>query len=242
MCQVFTSIIVSLGLLGVYAAAMPQQAYAQHLVYYPPPPTAARIQRARRQVMGGSVSSNAAGGADARVALTKALGTPEHNVIGQLFAAGNTQAQPISTPVTSGASVAYNNNGHGLELSKTHTAGVLDSFKQTATANLFNDGVHNLDAKAFATQNKLANGLEFQRNGAALDYAHINGHGATLSHSNIPDFGKQMQLEGRANLWQSLDRNTRLDLGGTASKWISGPLSDKSDYGANLGITHFFGI
>jgi len=132
-------------------------------------------------------------------------------------------------------------HGHGIDLTKTHTPGVRDSFQQTATANLFNDGVHNLDAKAFASQNQLANGFKFDRNGAALDYAHINGHGATLTHANIPGFGKQLELAGRANLWQSQDRNTRIDLGSTASKWISGPLSGQRDLGANLGISHYFG-
>lgn len=109
-----------------------------------------------------------------------------------------------------------------------------DSLQQTAIANLFNDGVHNVDAKAFASQNQLANG-------AALDYAHINGHGASVTHSNIPGFGKQLELAGRANLWQSQDRNTRLNLSSTASKWMSGPLNGRSDFGANLGLTHYIG-
>ncbi|XP_023168275.2 attacin-C [Drosophila hydei] len=235
-------IILSIGLLGVYATAMPQQPHVQHLVYYPPPPTPAPILRARRQVLGGSLTSNPSGGADARLDLTKAIGTPEHNVIGQVFAAGNTQTGgPVTKPVTSGASLGYNNNGLGLDLTKTHTPGVRDSFQQTATANLFNNGVHNLDAKAFASQNKLANGFKFDRNGAGLDYSHINGHGASLTHSNIPGLGKQLELGGRANLWQSQDRNTRLDLSSTASKWMSGPLSGQRDFGANLGLSHYFG-
>ncbi|KAH8402457.1 hypothetical protein KR009_012042 [Drosophila setifemur] len=195
-------------------------------------------QRVRRQVLGGSLASNPAGGADARLDLTKAIGTPDHNAIAQVFAAGNTQS---GAPATSGASVAYNNQGLGIDLTKTHTPGVRDSFQQTATAKLFNDGVHNLDAKAFASQNQLANGLKFDRNGAGLDYSHINGHGASVTHSNIPGFGKQLELGGRANLWQSQDHNTRVDLSSTASKWMSGPLSGQRDFGANLGITHFFG-
>lgn len=132
-------------------------------------------------------------------------------------------------------------HGHGFDLTKTHTPGVQDSFQQSAHANLFNNGKHNLDAKVFASQNKLANGFEFQRNGAGLDYSHINGHGASLTHSNIPGIGKQLGLDGRANLWSSQDRNTRLDLTGTASKWTSGPMSGQSNFGGGLGLTHIFG-
>ncbi|XP_068146002.1 attacin-C [Drosophila tropicalis] len=237
--------MVSLAVLVAYAAAMPQRVHAQHLVYYPPPPPPNSYQpiRVRRQVLGGSLSSNPAGGADARVDLTKAIGTPQHNVIGQVFAAGNTHTggpQP-ATPVTSGATLAYNNHGHGLDLTKTHTPGVRDSFQQSAHANLFNNGVHNLDAKAFASQNQLANGFKFERNGAGLDYNHINGHGAHITHSNIPGFGKQLELGGNARLWESMDRNTKLDLSGTASKWTSGPFQGKTDLGANLGLSHYFG-
>ncbi|KAH8355177.1 hypothetical protein KR093_007643 [Drosophila rubida] len=211
--------------------AMPQQ----YQTFQATQPT--RRLRFRRQVLGGSLASNPNGGADAKLALSKGFGTPDHNVIGQVFAAGNTE----KGPVTSGGSLAYNNHGHGFDLTKTHTPGVQDSFTQSAHANLFNNGAHNLDAKVFASQNKLANGFEFQRNGAGLDYSHINGHGASLTHSNIPGVGQQLGLDGRANLWSSQDRNTRLDLTGNASKWTSGPLSGQTNFGGGLGLTHYFG-
>lgn len=60
--------------------------------------------RVRRQVLGGSLASNPAGGADARLNLSKGIGNPNHNVVGQVFAAGNTQ----SGPVTTGGTLAYN--------------------------------------------------------------------------------------------------------------------------------------
>uniref|UniRef100_A0A6P4E6M3 Attacin-C n=1 Tax=Drosophila rhopaloa TaxID=1041015 RepID=A0A6P4E6M3_DRORH len=241
MSNFISLIVVAIGVLGALAAAMPQRPLTQPLIYYPPPPTPPRIYRVRRQVLGGSVSSNPKGGADARMDLTTGIGSSEHNVIGQVFAEGNTLKKPVSTPVTSGGTLAYNNNGLGLELTKTHTPGDRDVFKQTASANLFNNGVHSLDAKAFASQNELANGFKFDRNGAGLDYSHINGHGATLTHANIPGLGRQLELGGRANLWQSQDRNTRIDLGGRASQWLSGPFQGRRDLGTNLGITHYFG-
>ncbi|EDV37895.1 uncharacterized protein Dana_GF13689 [Drosophila ananassae] len=244
MSKLVSLFVATICVFAAFAAAMPEGPHFQPLIYYPPPPPPVSNQpiRVRRQVLGGSLTSNPSGGADARLDLTKAIGTPQHNLVGQVFAAGNTQTGgPVSTPVTSGATLGYNNHGHGLELTKTHTPGVRDSFQQTATANLFNNGVHTLDAKAFASQNQLANGFKFDRNGAGLDYSHIGGHGASLTHSNIPGLGKQLELGGRANLWQSQDRNTRLDLSGTASKWTSGPFKGQSDLGGNLGLSHYFG-
>ncbi|XP_022225780.1 attacin-A [Drosophila obscura] len=228
-------LMVAIVTLAALAEAVPQ--YYQTLPYYPPPRPPPVLIRARRQVLGGSVASNPAGGSDARLDLTKGIGNPEHNVVGQVFAAGNTK----SGPVTTGGTVAYNNHGHGASLTKSHTPGVKDVFQQEVHANLFNNGVHNLDAKAFASQNKLANGFEFQRNGAALDYSHVNGHGASLTHSNFPGIGRQLGAEARANLWSSADRNTHLDLSGSANKWMSGPFANqRTDFGAGLGLTHHF--
>lgn len=91
MSQTVASFIVSIALLGFYATAMPQPEYSQ-------------VVRIRRQALGGSLTSNPAGGADARVALTQALGTPDNNLIAQAFAEGNTQ----SGPATSGATLSLN--------------------------------------------------------------------------------------------------------------------------------------
>jgi len=55
-------------------------------------------------VLGGSLASNPAGGADARLDLSKGIGNPNHNVVGQVFAAGNTQGGPVTT----GGTLAYN--------------------------------------------------------------------------------------------------------------------------------------
>ncbi|KAH8233471.1 hypothetical protein KR026_008625 [Drosophila bipectinata] len=234
--QKATILIVAVVALAALAEAAPQG--FQHLVYYPPPRPPPQPIRVRRQVLGGSLASNPAGGADARVDLTKGIGNPNHNVVGQVFAAGNTQ----SGPVTTGGTLAYNNNGHGASLTKTHTPGVKDVFQQEAHANIFKNDRHNLDAKVFASQNKLANGFEFQRNGAGLDYSHVNGHGASLTHSNFPGIGQQLGLDGRANLWSSQDRNTRLDLTGSASKWTSGPFANqRTNFGGGLGLSHHFG-
>ncbi|EDW32080.1 GL11458 [Drosophila persimilis] len=238
--------IVAIVALAAIAEAVPQ--YYQTLPYYPPPSPPPRLMRARRQVLGGSLASNPAGGSDARLDLTKGIGNPDHNVVGQVFAAGNTK----SGPVTTGGTVAYNKlvqseeernyHGHGASLTRTHTPGREGRLSSRRCMPIsFNNGVHSLDAKAFASQNKLANGFEFQRNGAALDYSHVKGHGASLTHSNFPGIGRQLGAEARANLWSSADRNTHLDLSGSANKWMSGPFANqRTDFGAGLGLTHHF--
>nr|ABC86494.1 IP02545p [Drosophila melanogaster] len=238
MSKIVLLIVVIVGVLGSLAVALPQRPYTQPLISTT---DATQNLQGTSPGVGWITHIQSEWRCRCPIGPKQAVGTPDHHVIGQVFSAGNTQTKPVSTPVTSGATLGYNNHGHGLELTKTHTPGVRDSFQQTATANLFNNGVHNLDAKAFASQNQLANGFKFDRNEAALDYSHIKGHGATLTHANIPGLGKQLELGGRANLWQSQDRNTRLDLGSTASKWTSGPFKGQTDLGANLGLSHYFG-
>lgn len=132
-------------------------------------------------------------------------------------------------------------HGLGAAISKQHTPGVRDTLTKSLSADLFNNGDHKLSANAFRSDNTLANGFKFERNGHGLDYSHINGHGASFTQSHIPNFGRQMELAGKANLWSSPDRNTRLDLTGTASKWTSGPFSGQKNFGGGVGLTHMFG-
>ncbi|XP_037948817.1 attacin-B-like [Teleopsis dalmanni] len=232
----FIYIAVTIATLCVITEATPQR--FQKLPYYPPPTRPPRPIRVRRDALSGSLASNPNGGADARLELGHAIGDPNHNLIGSVFAAGNT----VKGPVATGGTLAYNNNGLGASLTKEHIPGVRDSFTQSVNANLFKSGPHSVDANAFKSQNTLANGFKFERNGGGLSYGHANGHGASLTQSSIPNFGKQLELAGKANLWSSQDRNTRLDLGGSASKWTSGPFSNqKTNFGGNLGLTHYFG-
>ncbi|XP_037950094.1 attacin-B-like [Teleopsis dalmanni] len=234
--KVLICLAVSIAVFCVITEATPQR--FQRLPYYLPSTSAPRLIRVRRDALSGSLVSNPNGGADARLELGHAIGDPNHNLIGSVFAAGNTEKGPVA----SGGTLAYNNNGLGASLTKEHIPGVRDSFTQSLNANLYKNGPHSVDANVFKSQNTLANGFQFERNGGGLSYAHANGHGASLTQSSIPNFGKQLEFGGKANLWSSQDRNTRLDLSGTASKWMSGPFSNqKTDFGGNLGLTHYFG-
>ena len=100
----FVFAIVSVALLGALIEALPQRAHFQKLPYYPPPTRPPRPMRVRRAVLGGQATSNPAGGADAKISLAHGIGTPDHNVIGQVFAAGNTNKGPVTT----GGALAYN--------------------------------------------------------------------------------------------------------------------------------------
>lgn len=94
--------VVSIALMGALIEAYPQGAHFQRLPYYPPPTQAPRPIRVRRAVLGGQVSTNPAGGNNARLDLTHGIGTPDRNVIGQVFAAGNTNGGPVATGGTLG--------------------------------------------------------------------------------------------------------------------------------------------
>ncbi|XP_037818563.1 attacin-C-like [Lucilia sericata] len=225
--------IVSVALLGALIEAYPQRVYYQKLPYYPPPTQPPRPIRVRRD-LGGQISTNPAGGNNAKVDFTQGIGTPEHNLIGQAFAAGNTKGGPVVT----GGTLAYNNNGFGAAITKEHINGISDTLTKSISADF---GDHKIGANVFKSDNTLPNGFKFERSGHGLEYSHINGHTASLTQSNIPNFGRQLELAGKANLWSSQDRNTRLDLTGSASKWTSGPFSGQTSYGGGLGLTHFFG-
>lgn len=78
--------------------------------------------------------------------------------------------------------------------------GVRDTLTKSLSADIFNNGDHKLSANVFKSDNTLANGLKFERNGHGLDYSNINGHGLSIKQNKIPDFGRQLELGGRANL------------------------------------------
>lgn len=77
-------------------------------------------------------------------------------------------------------------------------------------------------------------------------YIYRRGHGLSLgaSQTNIPAYpnvnlGTKFDLTGKANLWK--DRSTSLDLSGTASKTHGGINHGATNFGANLGLTRWFG-
>lgn len=184
----------------------------------------------------GSASSNPAGGFNTMLGARQTFGTPNQNANLGAFAAGNTNGGPVTTGLFGGV----HKDGAGLNLLHTNTPGVGSTFKQGADLNLLNQGNHKLDANTFHQFNKLDNGLKFNTVGGGLDYNHPAGHGASLGVSHIPKFDHtKVDLTGRANLWQSANRATNLDLTGTASRTFT-PFGNRNDFGAGIGLNHRF--
>lgn len=93
--------------LALNAGVEAQRPHYQPLIYYPPPrppPRPILVRVARDVGIGGSLASNPRGGADARLDVANAIGSPNHNLIGSAFAAGNTDRGPVTT----GGALAYN--------------------------------------------------------------------------------------------------------------------------------------
>uniref|UniRef100_A0A1A9VUE7 Attacin C-terminal domain-containing protein n=1 Tax=Glossina austeni TaxID=7395 RepID=A0A1A9VUE7_GLOAU len=186
---------------------------------------------------GGTVSSNPNGGLDVNARLSKAIGDPNANVVGGVFAAGNT----AGGPATRGAFLAANKDGHGLSLQHSKTDNFGSSLTSSAHANLFNDKTHKLDANAFHTRTHLDNGFKFDRVGGGLGYDHASGHGASLTASRIPQLDMNtLGLTGKANLWSSPNRATTLDLTGGVSKHFGGPFDGQTNKQIGLGLNSRF--
>lgn len=76
-------------------------------------------------------------------------------------------------------------------------------------------------------------------------YLYRAGHGLSLgaSKTNVPAFpsvnlGTNYDLIGKANLWR--DKSTSLDLTGTATRTQGGINHGANNFGAALGLTHWF--
>uniref|UniRef100_A0A1A9W309 Attacin C-terminal domain-containing protein n=1 Tax=Glossina brevipalpis TaxID=37001 RepID=A0A1A9W309_9MUSC len=187
--------------------------------------------------LSGTASSNPNGGLDVNARLSKAIGDPNSNVVGGVFAAGNTDGGPSSR----GAFLGVNKDGHGLGLQHTKTDNFGSTLTSSARANLFNDQTHKVDANAFHSRTHLDNGFKFDRVGGGLGYEHANGHGASLTGSRIPQLGMNtFDLGGKANLWSSSNRATTLDLTGGVSKHFGGPFDGQTNKHIGLGLNSRF--
>uniref|UniRef100_A0A1B0AC50 Attacin C-terminal domain-containing protein n=1 Tax=Glossina pallidipes TaxID=7398 RepID=A0A1B0AC50_GLOPL len=74
-----------------------------------------------------------------------------------------------------------------------------------------------------------------------LGYDHVNGHGASLTASRIPQLDMNtLGLTGKANLWSSPNRATTLDLTGGVSKHFGGPFDGQTNKQIGLGLNSRF--
>nr|ABX80075.1 attactin TY1 [Tabanus yao] len=191
------------------------------------------------QQLSGSASSNPQGGQDIVAVGRVGAGSPDLNVVGGVFAAGNTDKMAHGAPPTLGGFAGLNVDGHGLSLEKTITPGIQSTMKENARINFFDDKTHKVDTNLFHSRTHLDKpNFTFDKYGASLDYSHTRGHGASVGMSNIPNIGSNLDITGRANLWSSPDRMTSFDLTGTHTRGLSGQFAGQNNWGAGVGLTH----
>ncbi|XP_073814957.1 attacin-A-like [Musca autumnalis] len=186
---------------------------------------------------GGSLSSNSRGGQDYFASLGRQFGDNNRNVGGGVFASGNT----LGGPLTRGGFLSANSNGLGVGISQSKTDNFGSTFAQNAHANLFRNDKHQLDAVAFHSRTNLDNGYNFNKVGGGLDYKNVQGHGASVTVSRIPQLNMNtVDVTGKLNLLKSQDKSTSLDLTAGVSKNIGGPMDGQIDKHVNLGLTKTF--
>lgn len=187
--------------------------------------------------IGGSVSTAPGGGHQANVVAGHAIGTPNHNLGGKIFASGPTNGGPVST----GGALNYNHNNLGASLSKTHTPGFGSTTTGSGSIGLINNPSHQLGATAFQSHTKLDNGFNYNTHGGALNYHNPpNGIGGSVGASRTPGFGTNYNVGVDKNIWRSQDGATSVDAYGLASKTLGGPQHGRSNYGFGIGTTHRF--
>ncbi|XP_019530162.3 attacin-A [Aedes albopictus] len=132
-------------------------------------------------------------------------------------------------------------NGHSASVTKTNQPGVASQTRFDGSANLFKSSTNQFGANAFKSQTKWADGPSVGSHGAGLNWNHARGHGASVAFERTPAL-KQTNLSatGRANIWQSRDRQTSLDAFGSASRTWVGPMRGKTNYNAGFGLSHRF--
>uniref|UniRef100_A0A1A9W308 Attacin C-terminal domain-containing protein n=1 Tax=Glossina brevipalpis TaxID=37001 RepID=A0A1A9W308_9MUSC len=195
------------------------------------------IKLKKKRKMFGSASSNPKGGLDVNLGFGKNVGDAASNAGAGAYAAGNTGGGPTTT----GVFLEANKNNHGLTLEHSKTDKFGSNLTSSAHANLLKNDTHQLKANAFHSRTHLDNGFKFDCVGGGLGYNHVNGHGAALTGSRIPQLDmNSLNITGKANLWTSPNRSTTLDLTGGATKHFGGPFDGQTNKNFGLGLNTKF--
>ncbi|CAD7091038.1 unnamed protein product [Hermetia illucens] len=182
----------------------------------------------------GNAVSNPAGGQDVTVIAGRQFGSDNTNITAGAFAGGNT----LRGPPNAGVFASANANGHSLSVSKTVVPGVSATTSHAASANLFRNDQHSVNAQAFSSKTKLNDRFQFKQHGAGLNYNNANGHGASIGVNKIPGFGSSMDVGARANIFQN--PNTSFAVMANSRTHLSGPFQGKTNFGVSAGITRRF--
>ncbi|XP_055644323.1 attacin-B-like [Toxorhynchites rutilus septentrionalis] len=132
-------------------------------------------------------------------------------------------------------------NDHAASITKTNIPGFGSQTRFDANANLFKSNTNKFDANAFKTFNNPKSGPSYGSHGGGLSWNNARGHAASIGFERTPAFRETNGfVSGKANIWQSRDRQTSLDAFGRASKTFSGPNSGRTNFGGGIGLSRRF--
>ncbi|EAT45361.1 AAEL003389-PA [Aedes aegypti] len=132
-------------------------------------------------------------------------------------------------------------NEHSFSATRTNQPGAGSQTRLDGSANLFKTPSNRLDLNAFKSRTQPVGSPSFGSHGAGLNWNNANGHGASAGFDRTPAIKEtNLYARGRANLWQSKNRQTSLDAFGSASRTVSGPRRGNTNYNAGFGLSHRF--
>uniref|UniRef100_A0A1I8NVT5 Attacin C-terminal domain-containing protein n=1 Tax=Stomoxys calcitrans TaxID=35570 RepID=A0A1I8NVT5_STOCA len=221
------------------AIAYPQRAQLQRLPYYHPPPFVAdpthRLRRSADNVplsKGVSITSNSASGN---------IYSGTSNKVGATVTQSQTHFPSGKIAEGSSGSIDWSNaHGVGASVSRDINKGVSDTFSKSLNVNLFQNDNNRLDAIYSQSHIKQDNGFKFDRTSGNLNWSNAGGHGANAGLSRFEGFGKQATVGAHTNLFTSNDGNTRINAYGSGSKWLSGPMENRQEFGVGISGSHSF--
>ncbi|XP_011180189.1 attacin-A [Zeugodacus cucurbitae] len=231
--QLCTSLAVALTIL-VCVTAVPLHTNPQRVL--PPPSPRGPIRIRRTVATGGTISTNPNGGQDVKVEIAKGLGTADANVFGSVGAAGNTKGGPVTTSGTLGANLL----GLGASITKDHTPGIGEALTKKAAANIPINDENRLGGSLFKTDNKLANGFEFVKQGGSLSFENAGGHGISIAKESIPGFSDTLSKSAHATLFNNGVHSVGANVFDTKKSFDFGPTFRET--GGNLNWAHTDGL
>ncbi|XP_021712080.1 attacin-B-like [Aedes aegypti] len=114
-------------------------------------------------------------------------------------------------------------NEHSFSATRTNQPGAGSQTRLDGSANLFKTPSNRLDLNAFKSRTQPVGSPSFGSHGAGLNWNNANGHGASAGFDRTPAIKEtNLYARGRANLWQSKNRQTSLDAFGSASRTVFG--------------------
>ncbi|XP_039970764.1 attacin-A-like [Bactrocera neohumeralis] len=106
---------------------------------------------------------------------------------------------------------------------------------------LFNDGTHLVSLESKTSFVKPDDRTKLIRESCGVSYKHARGINADLAFSKVGAFNAYtLDAQAKASIWSSSDNTNTLDLTGSATYHVDGPLAGKKRFSGGLKFTHHF--